>query len=464
MKYKCLEAVAMGVAVFMGTCGTWQVVCGVEAEAQEAMVPPADEEKEFVKVEHMFPLADEVSGSALEKMRDAYLSRKERGWELGFSVKNPSGAYIGWGQADINVEANDVKAGQARVLAFEKALADAKGEFVRAKMRTTTTTTLRELFHDGREPSPDQVKDRWSRAKVIADKVMALKDARLDEKLTELGVDPTSFGDALPKKKRILLRDAISRRICVRAVQSVAGMRVLTTFEDQNGVGVLVVWSDNMRRIAKAIASGRTVGRPARRDPKESIMEQIRNACEDYPAELAFTHGVRVMTDDNGDRALVAFGQWSPAVTRQDSKMKQNMAIRAARAQAQDLADGALTDFVNNSVVLESETAIEGDDQIYRLLSPDSEEEVEASLIGDYLRRMVKQHGRATVKGVVTTAQWKANHPETGHLLVGHVLMWSPATRDAVEGKPRRVPKKPVGMVDLENRQHEGLDIGNEDF
>ena len=48
--------------------------------------------------------------------RDAYLSANGRSWQVGWSAKNPSGSYIGWGEASINTPPADVRHGQARVL------------------------------------------------------------------------------------------------------------------------------------------------------------------------------------------------------------------------------------------------------------------------------------------------------------------------------------------------------------
>ena len=56
----------------------------------------------------------------------------------------------------------------------------------------------------------------------------------------------------------------------------------------------------------------------------------------------------------------------------------------------------------------------------------------------------MKQSGRSKLEGVSTVTSWTANHPVTGHLVVGHVLMWSPSTRDAARGKFPK-PRKTAG-------------------
>src|SRR5439155_21843942 len=103
-------------------------------------------DKEVTKAQNLFPLAEEISGGRLRQKRDDYLGHRK--WVLGYSPVNPNSIYIGWGEAKIQTKPDDLKFGQARVLAFETALMDAKGEFVRFKERETTTTTVRKLFQD----------------------------------------------------------------------------------------------------------------------------------------------------------------------------------------------------------------------------------------------------------------------------------------------------------------------------
>lgn len=431
----------------------------VKETVSENMPLPSGDEKELSSPEHMFPIAEEMSGSKIEKQRDSYL--KKRGWSLGFNKK---GTYFGWGAADINIPPNDIAFGQKRITVFEKAFADAKGQYVVAKERETTTSIIRKLFHDDRAIPEKELETKKSRLKLIKDKVVALTEAKLDELLIEHGKDPQEISRLSLTEKHKIASDSISRSIAIKAVQSMAGVRVLATFEDLDQVGILIVCSPEMREVAKAIASGRTVGCPPKRDPKQSIWEQIESKCPG-DRDLAFMHGVRVMTDDNGDRALVAFGQWSPKVTRNDSKMKLNMAVKAAREQANLLADGALTDFVNSTLVLENKSTIASSDDINKIISPDQVEDSESSNVGALVDKVIKQNGHARLQGVATVKTWTANHPETGHLLVGHILMWSPATRDAAKGvipepeSTRSVKKK---ERTYENKIHESADFDDD--
>lgn len=389
----------------------------------------ADDDKAVSHPQHLFPLAEELSGATMIQKRDEYL--RERGWALGFSPSNPDSAYIGWGQAGIQAEPDDVKFGQSRVLAFETAFIQARGDFVRFQQRFTTTETLRTIFQDSGDITKDEAADEVSRLRVIWEKVLALTDAKLDQALQDAGVDPSEFRRKPLEVRQKLLQDSISRTVKVRALQSVSGVRVLATFEDLNGVGVLIVYSDNLRDLAKSMLIGRTVARSNPAQQKASILKQIEAICPNGPKDLADVFGVRVMTDENGDRVLVSFGQWSPAVTKADSRFRRDTTVTAGRGQAMNLADGALTDFVNSTLSLESESSVWQHAELNRIIDPSGSEEVDSLAIGEALRTALKQSGTVTLQGVTTIKEWTANHPETGHLLVGHILMWSPTSRDA---------------------------------
>jgi hypothetical protein len=388
---------------------------------------PGQSNKEPTKAEHIFPLADETSGRLAEE-RGKYLDKRK--WEIGVSKKNPNAGYIGWGEASIHGDPKDKTYGQSRVMAFERALAEARGEFVTYKQMETSTEMIKRFFDDSREPSEEEIKSEKGRLKVIAEKTLALTEAELDKKLRALNVDPSRFEKLSVEKKRNLMNDEIRSEITVRAVKSVAGLRALATFEDLHNIGVLVFYSDEARELASAIARGRTTSAPTG-DPKESILKQIEIACPRGALDLLHAFGVRVLTDDSGNSALVAFGQWSPAVTTLNSRLKRDSAIKAARMTARLQAEGALTDFINSNLVLESRSLREEAVGISKIVSSTEEREQERSKIGALVSESIKQHGRAKLEGVTTVQDWTGNHPETGHLIVGHVLMWSPATRDA---------------------------------
>jgi hypothetical protein len=392
----------------------------------------------------IFPLAADIAGDNLVQRRDAYLA--ERGWERDWSAKNPNGAYIGWAQVSMNVPPSDPRFGQDRIAAFERAFTDAKGSFVRSREKQQAVSTMRTLFADDRDIDDPAFATQRSRQQAIEEKLRLLEEAELDQKLRELGVSPQEIQDRSVAQKRTLFRDAFSRTTTTRAVQAIGGLRVLHTFEDDRAIGVLVVYSERLREISAQIARGNAVPAPAGSD-RVPIRTQLRELIEDWPADLAFLHGVRHMTDENGEIALVAFGQWSAAVTRSDSAMRQRMALDAARRQARELADAQLTLFLNNTLVWGSESTPESAVKIQRVVTDVSTQEIEAARVGSMLEQVAQEYGQSRLSGVMVIEEWTGNHPVTGHLLAGSIVMWSPSTRDAARTGSLRTRDRTEGRA-----------------
>lgn len=431
-----------------------------DQNTQENMGTPelSSEEKQLSDVGSLFLSAAEIGSSDIEKQRELYLS--EKGWDLGISKKNPGGAYFGWGESDILADPKDVDFGQSRVTAFEKAYQEAVGDYIRARERESTSLTIRKFFND--ELPAEALENEVSRTDAIMKKTVALAEASLDSLLKKLDVDPATISKASFENKQRLAEDSIRKEIRIDAAQSVSGMRVVKTFSDLRKVGVLVVQSANLRKIAQDIVNGKTVPSAHKVAGMPTVAEQINGAFQDE-RDLISEFGVRIFTDESGDSAIVSFGQWSPAVTTNDSKMKQRMAIKSAKINAENLADSGITDFVNSTAVLSSRSELGESAVVNRSVTSTTVSEEESLAIGSLTAFSVKQQGKATIQGVSTIKTWAANHPETGHLIVGHIKMWSPSTRMNILKGPiekqveAKAEKKPIQnkirtSVDFENK------------
>ena len=377
---------------------------------------------------HNFPIISQIDGNRLEKQRNDYLDNKNI--SLGNDIK---GNYVGWGEAAISVSPKSIDFAQKRIMAFEKAFIDAKAKFVRMKAQETASTISRELFQDDRDRNIVEIKDGVIVS--LAKKIHALTEAAIDEKLIEYGVDPSTVANSNINKKRKLMKNSISKQITIKAVENISGIRVIATFEDVTGVGVLIKASPKYRDIARAIASKKLIGYPTKIDPKESIRQQLNSRLnnDDYFLQ----HGLRIMTDDSGNRVLVSFGQWSPKVTRN------------AKGIAYDHALSYITMFVNTTLALENKTKLSDSETINILSHTDgATEEQQNSSVGAMLERFVKETSRVSIEGVSEVHSWATNHPETGHILVCSVLMWSPTTQEYSRAynkkfRPKQETKKP---------------------
>ena len=404
------------------------------SDTQASVEIKVTQEEKDDSTAHNFPIMSELSGSKLEKQRNDYLDKKNR--SLGNDSK---GNYLGWGESAISVSPKSVDFAQKRVMAFEKAFVDAKADFVRMKKQKVATTITRELFSDDRDHNEVEMKDGGIVG--LAKKLHALAEAVIDEKLTEYGVDPSTIENSDINNKRKLMENSINKEVTVRAVQNISGIRIIATFEDVDGVGVLIKASPKYRDMAGAIASKKLIGYPSKGDPKNSIKKQLNDRLTDK--DYFVQHGLRIMTDDSGNRVLVSFGQWAPKVSRHDSKMKINNAVKAAKGIAYDQALSYVTMFVNTTLALENKTKLTDSETINALSRADgTNEEQESSSVGAMLDKFVKETSNVTMEGVSQVYTWAINHPETGHPMVGTVLMWSPTTQEYARAYDKKRPVK----------------------
>ncbi|MBU4511110.1 hypothetical protein KJ830_08710 [bacterium] len=416
----------------------------------------------FVSPVNLYPKVEELAGigAQLEQNRDQYL--KVRGWELGQSAANPAGAYIGWGVGEIKLEPDDVRYGQARIVAFYRAFADAKGDFARFRQQEITTTLAREFFYDDLPEIGREMDNRaylQERISILAEKAFDLGEEYLNRLLRELNIDPDKYRVAEKSERENIVHDAIGQVVTNRAVSSLAGVRTLANFEDLKSVGVLLIYNEQSEQIARQIARGEVVPRSPSDVVTRTILGQLEahfTSEEDYIA----VHGVRIMEDETGEKVLVAFGQWAPEITKTTSSQIREARVQAARRQARSNAIAALTNFINSTLVLEEVSQFREIEDIIRITTGKRVEEVESYEIGERVEEIVNQYGKVELEGIITVKEWAANDSKTGHIIVGNVAMWSPATRDAALGIITTQEEIPEGEIEYDDgvRESPALD------
>tara|TARA_B100000745_G_scaffold184767_1_gene121134 strand:+ start:721 stop:2124 length:1404 start_codon:yes stop_codon:yes gene_type:complete len=403
-----------------------------DLKSTPSKVEPSSEtalEAEVSKPAHNFPIAEQLSTNALASQRNDYLAK--RGWQLGRNQRSndPNDAfYIGWGEASINASTNDISFADARIAAFEKALLAAKGQYAKEVITETMATTINENFRDERPVNAQELLKDNSAARSLLHKLQGLSDAALDALLEKLGENPEDYAH---EAKQNIAKDIFTRRVTSKSLAKVAGFRTLVSFEDNHAVGVIVVHSHKLAEQAKSISQGSVVANNTDQKRGPSVLEQL---SQQLPSEsnYIFQHGLRVLNDEYGNPTLVAFSQSGVRATNHDSKFMLNSAIKAAKSSARSMAEGRIADFLNGTVALTSESTLESSDVASRVFGQDGERLEEASSIGKMMNEFIKQNSKMKLKGLNTLKTWTANHPETGHLITGEVLVWSPYTRDQV--------------------------------
>jgi len=378
------------------------------------------------------PLYEEMADHRLIEQRDQYL--ESRGWELGSSSSNPNNAYIGWGASEIKSNTGDKRFGQSRIMAFEDALMEARGEFVLSRESQIVTETVSEFLLD-ELPEPEQPTENWDeyirdRASVALEKAMDLGEAQLNQLLERFDIDPDEYHSAERVEREQIFHDAIYSRTRTEALESVPGLIIEHTFEDNNRVGVLVKFSQETEEIARQIAQDDALSLSPSYQPRISLSD----FNELDPEDLMLYHGVRIMENDEGENVFISFGQWSPAITETTSETLADARLESARQQARSRAEAALTNFVDSMVEVTNISEIMEEEEIFQQTTEGRVEETEAHDLGEFSESIVQQYGRVALEGITTVDTWGTNHPQTGHIVVGHILKWSPETRDAARG------------------------------
>ncbi|MDT8439085.1 MAG: hypothetical protein RQ729_08775 [Wenzhouxiangellaceae bacterium] len=408
---------------------------------------------------NIFPDAAEIGGSEILALRDNYLN--QRGWSLGFSSSNPNGAYIGWGSASIQINPESVTYGRARIAAIDAAILQAIGEFTLSLGRETVTETISEIMQDPNALQNAKEASISQYYEAVESRLKNLTVAQLDALLENLGVDSSEHVQLNFAKKVDLARESVSKQIIRTAAEQFNGIRVISTFEEKNQVGALVIYHPKLRQFAQDVLNGTFVTKGT--EFSESAIEQAIGGLSSE--ELIFVHGLRVLKDSDGNRVIIAFGQASPEITRMDSAMKQRMAINAAQREADLRADGFISEFLDSFVEVNEQQLTESVARISTEVSGNRTRETESTEFGNSLRSLIRQSSASDLSGVVTVKNWRANHPDTGHLYAGSIKMWSPTTDAAFTGRLQQKAATEAEFTDnVDVSARQSSDVGNEDW
>lgn len=435
---KCIEHIAVALllaaALGFGVVQAQSEGNPENAESGADAAPPdgTGAEAAAADPENIFPSAADVSGSGVLQDRDTYLA--DRGWTLGHNDDNPGGSYIGWGSADIPVSPESAEYGGARIMAVDAAVAEAMGQFALSEGLEAQAQVVRRVLQDPDALQQAQQQTGQDYAKAVFDRVTNLTTAQLDQALEELGVDPARHAELDYSQKVTLAEDSIQRGVARQAFESFRGVRLLKTFEEQGAIGALVIHNLRFAELARRVTTGDLVaiGDGVSSDAVDQIVNELS------PEELLFMHGVRLLEDAAGNPVIVSFGQASPAVTRADGEMAINMAVTASQRSAELNADRGFADFLGSQVEVDDESLARAVARQEGSLSSSGNATItSAARFVENLNSTIRQSSEIELAGITTVRSWRTNHPDTGHLYVGTVRMWSPASAAVFTGEGR---------------------------
>lgn len=376
-------------------------------------------------------------GSGILEAMEAYLAADEhgnaRGWRLGTFSQNPSGAYIGWGEASIQLPQSDVRYGRARLAAYITAYVNAMGDFTRTLGNEIAVDTLVRQFGDETSMAAMEIESTENFLRAVSDRLSTLSVAALDRGLERLGADPDQLPRYSREEKVLLSESLMTREIARRAAARLQGVRTLATFEDSENVGVLIIHHERLEALAQRILAGREVSQAVAN--VEGVLATVDSLSS---SELIFQHGLRVVSDGAGNPVILSFGQASPAVSQSDSRQAIRTSISQARQVAEAQADAAIAEFLNatvfsNVVVNVRASEFEIAERVGRNMLT-----TQGNQFFDDINSMIRQTARAEVTGITSIRRWQANHPDIGHLYVGVVRMWTPSQNFTYSAQQRR--------------------------
>lgn len=372
---------------------------------------------------------------------DEYLAKK--GWEEGPNVKGKGGSakkfFVSVGVGTIAARRDSAGYVSSRFNAFQKAFIAAQRDMVqflesevsasvessymepsavREQQRIDELTSQGMALQAAKVQAKALASDAQDYAKFQSGATAATQAEKLlrfeiDKKLKAAGFDPNQPVEQ-QQLASILSSKEFQSSVRIVANSRVAGMQVFKAFEvlpegNQGQIGVVAIYSERLHNLANALFSGNE-GLVPEGAPRKSLKQQIPMD----EAVLLSTFGVTAKVDENGQLALVAYGQ---AGARTESSRSITAAERKARTAAiQQIR------FFAGAMVKTLETAD----------NAESMQELSSGTVDvvtdDSYEESIKVSAEALkISGLKTIHRWDMKHPLTGHYIAGNVVSWSPS-------------------------------------
>lgn len=242
-----------------------------------------------------------------------------------------------------------------RIIAFKKAEAKALQELVKGTAVSVEEQLTHTIFQDASSnaasfESPNQGR---STAASFIEKAKAVASAKLDQLLTENGIDPAQFAACDPDRQKELATQALITTTTMRAMRTLNGVSVIASFssEDESGyaaVSVVVGCTQNQASVADSFKSKK---RPA--IPRGT--SDIAHAVPDDPELLYGCYGTRLLNTAEGV-VLVSYGV--AANTAGSSELTERYRKRAiAERVADSEALSNMTRFISQALSSEEKSS-----------------------------------------------------------------------------------------------------------
>ncbi len=340
---------------------------------------------------------------------------------------------------------------ESRVVAFERAELEAKAKIIRYLSETVETKRSLELLEnaawsDGSVQEVKRLGEVQGTLERIGKKSLALTEGALDQALKKMDpdYDAEKYADKSPEELKVIAEDTFTRHIRSMAFRTLIGVTPIYTTECKKGgeyhVLIGVIWSPKLNRLALSLFNDE-YNIPAV-EPGTELEKQLPS----QPETLLGTWGTRIVIDENGHYAVLAYAQSQP---RRASPSRMQAALQTAKEIAANRARGQIVNYIKEGLTVR-------DEEKSRELSREfSDMTVGTETVRKYNHRIAGRKVKVNLRGLRILKQWDMDHPETGQKVAGAVVAWSPSSAalsekidSVMKARPKADKKEPSKTTD----------------
>jgi hypothetical protein len=350
----------------------------------------------------------ETDKTAIEVAQDILDSKP--GWQEGWDFN--SNRFIAIGNGTIPVPPSHRDFDQARILAFSKAMLDAKAKLAQSMGVKVSNDIAQSFSEPNIEQAFSEIQEKALSQPSALNKAKKLIHNELDDLLKERGVDPGNPKAGIEVKK-LLSSEKFNKTIQATCRAEVDGLLVYQSIETMNNandggnVAVIVVFSKKSEQMARAILGKGDA--PKAGSGKATLKEYI-NSLKTH--QLISTFGVKPRTDEKGNLNLIAFGQSTP---RTSSTSSANFARKKAGVNALGYLRSFAGEMVSGFETMDQSDSFE-----------EFEDDMEDYAVTDTAVSITKARAeKLNIVGAFPARYWRAKDPRSGKTVVGQILVWS---------------------------------------
>lgn len=379
-------------------------------------------------------MATSQKTESLSDWRNEFEDRS--GYKIG-QAKNGKTFYFG--QAVVNVPPTDPNYGKELQIAYEKAIIDLQGKYIKELYGKITAERIATQFKDrssnARDFDPVELENQVNKGQIgqIFDKMLQVTENKLDAMLSEQGVPEEDIQRLQVEQKKKLYQNNFVTETMTRAFGSMTGLVPYQTkiaSRERNGkstvsLGVIAIISDKTQQFAYDIAKKRP-------STIKGTPKALNDVVPTDSKTLMDQYGLRFTYDEQGRPMLISFGRWAVSGKEEDPVILEGE-IGMAKDQARMTAETDISFFINSSVAFNEKTT-KGSikEKVITKVSEvvnnkvDNEDLSEKTITEsiDKFAQETKARTKSDLRGTSQVRTWE-HTDENGIIHVGSVVTWT---------------------------------------